>query len=416
VIAAGNWYTAASVFGHKSGDIGAKLYVNGLLEDETPTLSGDRTSTTREVAIGEASWLPRASALSDIECTLIYDRALSPQEIKLLHADPLAPFRKRSTIVTSFADPPAEPEPVAYPIRTRTPRQTQPSLKSGYARSASESAFPGLWDGMAGAWVPLLGPTGLQALNASGNYSVDNGLPLHPINNATAGAVWSTSEHGPVLSFTNNDEEIELGTSRFSMGTDSVSIHAFVNSISGAASGFQGIFSKTKSDSVAKRYFVAVRESTADVRATFVSATNNAVNVDSTSDIRDAGWSSVTAVYNRRGGLALWINGVREGLGGISNYQGQDITDQTLVARVGAQSDASNNVASSFNGDLGAVFYYRRVLSPQEIKLLHADPLAPFRKRSTVILSTAVGAPPPSGSFRIYENYYRQLLAGHRGF
>ena len=36
----------------------------------------------------------------------------------------------------------------------------QPSYPAGFARSAAESANPGLWDSLVGAWVPALGPTG----------------------------------------------------------------------------------------------------------------------------------------------------------------------------------------------------------------------------------------------------------------
>jgi len=38
----------------------------------------------------------------------------------------------------------------------------QPSYKAGYAKSASESANPELWDGLRGAWVPAMGSTGID--------------------------------------------------------------------------------------------------------------------------------------------------------------------------------------------------------------------------------------------------------------
>ena len=39
-------------------------------------------------------------------------------------------------------------------------RQTPPSYHQGYARYAGESAYPDLWKGLVGAWVPALGPAG----------------------------------------------------------------------------------------------------------------------------------------------------------------------------------------------------------------------------------------------------------------
>jgi len=43
-------------------------------------------------------------------------------------------------------------------------KQTPPSYASGYAKSASESAHPELWDGLKGAWVPEMGSVGLSQI------------------------------------------------------------------------------------------------------------------------------------------------------------------------------------------------------------------------------------------------------------
>lgn len=50
-------------------------------------------------------------------------------------------------------------------------RATPPSYSQGYARSAGESAFPGFWRGLVGAWVPALGVAGekLQDVSRHGN-------------------------------------------------------------------------------------------------------------------------------------------------------------------------------------------------------------------------------------------------------
>jgi hypothetical protein len=36
----------------------------------------------------------------------------------------------------------------------------KPSYATGYAKNASQSAHPNLWDGLVGAWMPSLGVTG----------------------------------------------------------------------------------------------------------------------------------------------------------------------------------------------------------------------------------------------------------------
>ena len=43
-----------------------------------------------------------------------------------------------------------------------------PSYHQGYARSVSKSAYPSLWKGLVGAWVPALGVTGVTLRDVSG--------------------------------------------------------------------------------------------------------------------------------------------------------------------------------------------------------------------------------------------------------
>jgi len=44
----------------------------------------------------------------------------------------------------------------------------RPSYGQGFARSAGESAYPKFWEGLIGAWVPELGPTGNTLIDVSG--------------------------------------------------------------------------------------------------------------------------------------------------------------------------------------------------------------------------------------------------------
>ena len=53
-------------------------------------------------------------------------------------------------------------------------------------------------------------------------------------------------------------------------------------------------------------------------------------------------------------------------------------------------------------------FQWNRVLNHAEVKLLNADPLAPFRTRRQVMFAAPTEA---AAAYRIYENYYRQLMA-----
>lgn len=79
------------------------------------------------------------------------------------------------------------------------------TYKQGYARSASESAYPNLWKPLAGAWSPSLGPTGLTLFDQSGN---NNHGTLVGMDAATD---WVVGEKGYELSLDGINDQIDIG-------------------------------------------------------------------------------------------------------------------------------------------------------------------------------------------------------------
>ena len=61
-----------------------------------------------------------------------------------------------------------------------------PSYQRGYARSAEESRYPGLWKGLVGLWIPGLGPTGSTLRDVSG-YGNHGTIELAPWRTGAAG-------------------------------------------------------------------------------------------------------------------------------------------------------------------------------------------------------------------------------------
>jgi len=88
----------------------------------------------------------------------------------------------------------------------------RPSHQTGFARSAGKSAYPGLWRGLVGAWVPALGPTGGTLVDVSGfgNHG-DVTTTMDPATDWTIGN--NPRVPGYALDFDGVDQEIDFGSS-----------------------------------------------------------------------------------------------------------------------------------------------------------------------------------------------------------
>ena len=70
-----------------------------------------------------------------------------------------------------------------------TTSPVRPSYKSGFARSAAESAYPGLWDGIYAAHVPELGPQPLNLAEVTGRRGFDMNGTVKSLPTTTTTAV-----------------------------------------------------------------------------------------------------------------------------------------------------------------------------------------------------------------------------------
>lgn len=87
--------------------------------------------------------------------------------------------------------------------------QRPPSYANGFARCAGESAYPELWKGLVGAWVPTMGNTGKVLRDVSGH-----GMDGPIIGTQT----WVQSKHGPAIYSPGNTKGIETKTLKFGSG------------------------------------------------------------------------------------------------------------------------------------------------------------------------------------------------------
>jgi hypothetical protein len=261
-------------------------------------------------------------------------------------------------------------------------KQTQPSYKAGYAKSASESANPDLWDGLVGAWAPRLGSTGTSLKDISrvgyeGSIAVDATSPLN--------TAW-TSEGLNFTGRTFPDVRADLNTDRRSDTTGSVFASFKARTLQQGAVWWLGN-NASNADYAALEIRAGgeqrfqVRKSTGYV---FVRETTGTllVSVDE--------WQTIAGTQDGiSGGPRTYINGTETGNAVVSpivelNADGWLSSGSSNVNDITLGYYGRTSPRAEFDGIIGVVLQYNRALSPSEIKYLHVDPLAPFRQRRSI--------------------------------
>ncbi len=261
-------------------------------------------------------------------------------------------------------------------------QQSAPSWKSGFARSAGESANPGLWTRIAGAWFSGFGPTGTVLKDISG---FNNDGTLQGMDAATD---WVVGEKGYALEFDGVNDNISTPSSSRYDADGHLTIVTTVKLNAGSTDDFARLVERSEDDT--DGISIAIRQAATpflDVRITsgtteYWVLTEGASNAQLT----DGEWDTVAVVFDGSATL-IYLNGIQVSTatqGGGSILSGTDLRF----------CDASDNSARQFAGQMSNVLIYKRALTPNEIQQLYIDSLAPFRRKRIVGFSTqeAVGA------------------------
>ena len=309
--------------------------------------------------------------------TRIYNRALSESEVHDLYVASRTGYVdqfKRRSFPVGVTPTPTESHPSNGLIRLKSPKQTQPSYKAGYAKSASESANPNLWDGLAGAWVPRMGITGIErVLDVTGrNHGVivgteaddikPNYLHLDADGGGTFGEYVRADQQQMTLPFTL--------TSRARLTDPAEPIIFFSAYKQGSASGRD------------YHRMLGLADGQIIINSRDQSASDTAASVSGLLEVGE--WVNVTAVF-REDRHDAYLNGRHVAGGTVAAGL---TADMILVGTT--RLDYS---ASSGTGDFSSVLYHDRELSLKEIQDLNADPLAPFRQRRYAPVSIQADAP-----------------------
>lgn len=261
----------------------------------------------------------------------------------------------------------------------------RPSYQQGFARSAAESAYPQLWRGLVGAWVPSLGPTGGTLYDWSGYRNHGT------LTNMDAATDWTPGERGWKLDLDGSNDMISIGDVSTLEITSDMTVAAEVTL---AASGsYPAVMSKHNAyfEPTAKwclYFFNNARQVSFARGGDRHRGSANAVSLNQPTLV--AATTSTTETV-------LYAGGKIETVGGTAVP-----TYSTETVQIGDWNSASTS--GSLSGSIGPTYVWARKLGITELDLLNADPLAPFRLRRRTQVRV-VSAPPASTGFPFHLYY-----------
>lgn len=244
-----------------------------------------------------------------------------------------------------------------------------PSWKYGFARSAGESDAPHQWDGLIGAWAPLLGPQGAALYDVSGYGRHGVLTSMDPAGD------WLVDDRGYYLDFDGTNDYVTFGDVCDPLDLDySISCWLKPAALSGVLRGFIGKEAVGQAD----RFYLGI--SSTDLLQGFwrVDATSAfEANFGGTTFSLNV-WHHVAVTFDRDGVATGYINGTAlPTTHSIASLNGLTFDNaQPLI--LGNRYTAS---AQRYTGGMDDIRVYARVLSPVEVWDISTDPHALYRLR-----------------------------------
>jgi hypothetical protein len=266
-----------------------------------------------------------------------------------------------------------------------------PSFGQGFAGCAAESEYPDLRNALVAAWMPTFGVTGnvLPDISPNRNFGSIPGNPSWTPGGITwAGALYAQCPR-------------PVNIQRFTILAD-----VLPTDLSGG-SVYQHVITQPASASWVSpyaRYALRIETSVRGLRRLVAwvqdaGVTQNYV-VGATS--LTAGVRYCVAVRYDGAELSVWINGAVDGRAAIQTA----ITPSVYGAMLGNATDH----AQGFVGPIYSLQIFSVAVSPAQLRLLSADPLAHFRLRRTICGPPSTYVPPPQSRVA-----YRRVLASIYG-
>ena len=365
-------------FTYDKDSTNAKIYVDGI------SVANANISNTAWEAdfseIGRVS-IPSVTDYTQQRCDDIrfFDRALTPSEIKHLASyrgvlgsprQPYDPFKQ--TVVRVTALPVETPAATKVGSIKKPTTIIKPSYQSGYARNASESENPKLWDGLVGAWIPSLGVTGetLRDVSGNGNHGV--------LTNMDAATDWVATSKGLALDFGGSPNYVNFSSIDLKLNPDAISfVFWFKGSDPRSVLRIQSLNQNSP-------YIVPIWST----NYSFIQSNIGTVGAPSSpTELRDGNWHHCAAVYDRNKFYGYYLDGKVSN--NNTNYSLPLPTNFTSTQMFRWWGDLEYSVGKFASGSI-----YNRALSPTEIKQLYVDSLAPFRKKQRLSVAFPTAIPP----------------------
>ena len=241
----------------------------------------------------------------------------------------------------------------------------RPSYHSGYTKSASTSEYPGLWDGLKGAYIPTLGPTGTTLRDQS---AFDNHATFEA---ALTPSAWVVDDGAHAIRFDDTEATRISGLDPFSSlggvgALDNLTISCWCKNTNDWNTNSDYLYSSFAHTS--KNLVQGYRNGFTKLLRIQAVINFVAVTLDSTSEITDNGWNLLT--YVRRSGAAsqsheLWFNGSLEDTDATD--LGTDSTNNTKTLWLAG----NDNSTANWFGEMGDYLCWDRSLSANEIQRLY---------------------------------------------
>lgn len=264
------------------------------------------------------------------------------------------------------------------------PSHVRPSYATGYARSRSESASPELWPNH--AWVSGLGSQSTSTLRdvagiedgtltsiTAADVSVDKGVPSISYDGVSDYAILTTLDYYGINRKTST---VVL----WMKTTDTSAQWLYGERTDAGGLNANRIHGRTNSGGTGRLEFTSYDDSQTEFKV------SNATDTG----ITDGEWHVVAVTFD---GSAsdIFVDGVSMN----ASVTGSNGSVGALSGELylGAFNDRGSPL-SPFAGEIALFALYTHVLSVREIRTLHRDPLAPFRRRIYLPLAEAAAAPP----------------------
>ncbi len=339
----------------------AIAYLNGSA-GATKTINAYSSYPTQDLFLAsrDGGSFPFTGQIGNVH---IYNRTLSPNEIKQLYIDESAVHRPapRQIFIPPVETEEPEPEETTASTMVLPLDLLTPSYKQGFARSASEALNPNLWDGLVYSGATGLGNTG-QTLHDNSLYNTNGAF----VNSPT----WVVGEKGMALDLErDNDDNVDIGSFSSTIFSADFTMSMWLKAETLNATDL--IFDKRSSGSAGFgfRYTGSAGKALVKLNANSIQTSDGVVIIGI--------WHHIVAI--RTGSAVdLYIDGIIQASGTTSAD-----ASNTNTAKIGTRSFTSD--LNSYDGIVSNVHVWERGLAVSETKQLFVDPHAVHRMRSRVV-------------------------------